>query len=84
MALQAMAVLLVLANIGSGLTGQVGRHDYSSDARLYYHGRCYHLDPNTILYRNIWTGILAFLDRSSRLRLTAQVLNFGAFLGFMG
>lgn len=87
---QAMAVLLVVANIGSGLTAQVGA------ARLLFGmGRdtvlpkrfFAYLDPrkNTPT-RNIWLiGIIAFAGSLvMHFELTADILNFGAFLGFMG
>lgn len=87
---QAMAVLLVVANIGAGLTGQVGA------ARLLFGmGRdnviprkiFSYLDPkrNTPTI-NIWMiGILAFVGAQfMSYELTAEILNFGAFLGFMG
>jgi putrescine importer len=87
---QAMAVLLVIANIGAGLTGQVGA------ARLLFGmgrdnvlpGRVFsYLDPkrNTPTL-NIWLiGILAFVGAQFMgYELTAEILNFGAFLGFIG
>ncbi len=87
---QAMGVLLVIANIGAGLTGQVGA------ARLLFGmGRdnvlprrfFSYLDPkrNTPT-RNIWLiGILAFAGAQfMSYELTAEILNFGAFLGFIG
>jgi putrescine importer len=87
---QAMAILLVVANIGAGLTSQVGA------ARLLFGmGRdnvfprkiFAYLDPkrNTPTF-NLWIiGVLAFggslvMDYE----LTGNLLNFGAFLGFMG
>ncbi len=87
---QAMAVLLVVANIGSGLTAQVGA------ARLLFGmGRdrvlpkrfFAYLDPrkNTPTL-NIWLiGVIAFAGSLvMHFELTAEILNFGAFLGFMG
>ncbi len=87
---QAMALMLFVANVGSGLTGQVGA------ARLLFGmGRdnvlprrfFSYLDPkhNTPTH-NIWLiGILAFLGAQvMSYELTAEILNFGAFLGFMG
>ena len=87
---QAMAVLLVIANIGAGLTGQVGA------ARLLFGmGRdgalprqiFSYLDPkrNTPTL-NIWIiGVLAFVGAQfMSYELTAEILNFGAFLGFIG
>ena len=87
---QAMALMLFVANVGSGLTGQVGA------ARLLFGmGRdnvlprrfFSYLDPkrNTPTH-NIWLiGILAFVGAQvMSYELTAEILNFGAFLGFMG
>jgi putrescine importer len=87
---QAMAVLLVIANIGAGLTGQVGA------ARLLFGmGRDGVLPRSFFSYldpkrnnptRNIWLiGILAFVGAQfMSYELTAEILNFGAFLGFIG
>ena len=87
---QAMAVLLVVANIGAGLTGQVGAarllfgmgRDNVLPRRIFSY-----LDPkrNTPT-RNIWLiGILAFAGAQfMTYELTAEILNFGAFLGFIG
>jgi amino acid transporter len=87
---QAMAVLLVIANIGAGLTGQVGAarllfgmgRDNVLPRRIFSY-----LDPkrNTPT-RNIWSiGVLAFVGAQfMSYELTAEILNFGAFLGFIG
>lgn len=87
---QAMAVLLVIANVGAGLTGQVGAarllfgmgRDNVLPRRIF----CY-LDPkrNTPTF-NIWMiGILGFVGAQfMSYELTAEILNFGAFLGFIG
>jgi amino acid transporter len=87
---QAMALLLVMANLGSGLTGQVG-----SARLLFGMGRdnvlprrvFAHLDPkrNTPTY-NIWImGILAFGGALvMKYEFAGEVLNFGAFLTFAG
>ena len=87
---QAMAILLVIANIGAGLTGQVGAarllfgmgRDNVLPRRIFSY-----LDPrrNTPT-RNIWLiGILAFVGAQfMSYELTAEILNFGAFLGFIG
>lgn len=87
---QAMAVLLIVANIGAGLTSQ------AAAARLMFGmGRDNvlpkkifgHLSPKrsnpTI---NIWIiGIVAFVgSKWMTVELTGELLNFGAFLGFMG
>jgi amino acid transporter len=87
---QAMGVILIVACLGSGLTGQVGA------ARLLYSmGREQvlprvpfgHLDPNTGIpsYNILFIGGLS-LGGSLLIRyeLAAEVLNFGAFLAFMG
>ncbi len=87
---QAMAVLIVIANIGSGLTGQVGAarllfgmgRDNVLPRRIFSY-----LDPkrNTPT-RNIWLiGIISFVGAQfMSYELTAEILNFGAFLGFIG
>jgi amino acid transporter len=87
---QAMAVLLIVANIGAGLTSQAGAarlmfgmgRDDVLPRRIFGY-----LDPKrnspTI---NIWIiGLLAFFGSLvMRFELTAELLNFGAFLGFTG
>jgi putrescine importer len=87
---QALAFILILANLGSGLSGQVGA------ARLLFGmGRdnvlpkkvFAYLDPrkNNPTY-NIWiVGLLAFGGALTlNYELAAECLNFGAFLAFMG
>jgi putrescine importer len=87
--LQATAIMLVVANIGAGFTAQVGA------ARLLYgmgrenviprrvFGRL-HPVHNTPDLNVILIGILAFLGTlCMSYELTAEILNFGAFLGFM-
>lgn len=88
--LQATALLLVVANIGAGLTSQVGA------ARLLFGmGRENVLPPrifarlhpvhNTPDLNVILLGVLAFVGAQfMSYELTAEILNFGAFLGFMG
>jgi putrescine importer len=88
--LNTMAMLLVVANIGAGLTSQIGA------ARLLFGmGRenvipkrfFAHLHPvrNTPDINIVLLGILAFLGAQVlSYELTAELLNFGAFLGFMG
>ena len=88
--LQATAIMLVVANIGAGLTSQVGA------ARLLFGmGRENVLPPrifarihpvhNTPDRNVILLGIVAFLGAQfMSYELTAEILNFGAFLGFMG
>ncbi len=86
----AMASLLVVAKVGAGLTTQVGA------ARLLYGmGRddliprrfFSYLDPvrNTPNH-NIWLiGIIAYIGALiMSYEVTAEILNFGAFFGFMG
>ena len=87
---QAMAILLVIANIGAGLTSQVGA------ARLLFGMGRENVIPRRIFARlhpvrntpwiNILLlGILAFCGAQvMSYELTAELLNFGAFLGFMG
>jgi putrescine importer len=87
---QAMALLLFVANVGAGLTGQVGAarllfgmgRDNVLPRRIFSY-----LDPkrNTPTI-NIWLiGILAFVGAQfMSYELTAEILNFGAFLGFIG
>lgn len=90
MLFQAVAFLLVIANIGSGITTQVsaarllfgmGRDDVIP-RRFFAHLHPVRNTPN----RNIWLiGILAFVGALvMSYELTAEILNFGAFLGFMG
>lgn len=87
---QAMAVLLVIANIGAGLTAQVGaaRLLFGMGRENVLPRRIFgYLDPrcNTPTI-NIWIiGVLAFFGSLvMSYELTAEMLNFGAFLGFMG
>lgn len=87
---QAMALLLAVANIGAGMTTQVGA------ARLLFGmGRDGVIPRRFFAYlhpvrntpsRNIWLiGILAYVGAQLlSYELTAEILNFGAFLGFMG
>lgn len=87
---QAMAILLVVANIGAGLTSQVGA------ARLLFGMGRENVIPRRIFaqlhpVRNtpwiniLLLGLLAFFGAQvMSYELTAELLNFGAFLGFMG
>jgi len=87
---QAMAILLVVANIGAMLTSQVGA------ARLLFGMGRENVIPRRIFaqlhpVRNtpwiniLLLGILAFVGAQfMSYELTAELLNFGAFLGFMG
>ena len=87
---QAMALMLVVANIGAGMTTQVGAarllFGMGRDAVLPKTFFAY-LDPvrNTPTRNTGLIGILAFVGALSlSYELTAEILNFGAFLGFMG
>lgn len=87
---EAMVILLAVANLGAGLTGQVGA------ARLLFGmGRddvlpkrfFAHLDAktNTPTFNIILIGALTFAGSlGKRYDLIGELLNFGAFLGFMG
>jgi len=87
---QTMGFTLILANLGSGLTGQVGA------ARLLFGmGRDNVLPRKVFGYLdpkrsnpsyNIWiVGILAFAGALALdYELAAECLNFGAFMAFMG
>ena len=87
---QAMAIVLVVANIGAGMTTQVGAarllfgmgRDNVIPRRFFAHLHPVRNTPN----RNIWViGILAYLGALvMSYEVTAEILNFGAFLGFMG
>ncbi len=90
MLLEATAILLVVANVGAGLTAQVGA------ARLLFgmgrenviperiFGRL-HPVHNTPDVNVILIGVMAFIGpQCMSYELTAEILNFGAFLGFMG
>jgi amino acid transporter len=88
--LNAMALMLVVANIGAGLTAQVGA------ARLLFGMGRENVIPKRIFARLhpvrntpyiniILLGILGFLGAQvMSYELTAELLNFGAFLGFLG
>lgn len=88
--LQAMAVVLIVASLGSGLTGQVaaarllfgmGRDNVLPKRFLgYLHSR-----RNTPVYNILLLGILSWAG-SMLLSYEhgAEILNFGAFLAFMG
>ena len=87
---EAMVLLLAIANLGAGLTGQVGA------ARLLFGmGRdnvlpkrfFAHLDAktNTPTFNILLIGALTFAGSlGKRYDLIGELLNFGAFLGFMG
>jgi putrescine importer len=87
---RATAMLLVVANIGAALTTQVAAarlmfgmgRDNVIPRRVFAH---LHPIRNTPNY-NIWlTGILAYVGALVvSYEVTAEIMNFGAFLGFMG
>jgi amino acid transporter len=87
---QAMAILLIVANIGAGLTSQAGaaRLMFGMGRDNVFPKRIFgYLDPKrnnpTV---NIWViGLVAFFGSLvMSFELTAELLNFGAFLGFTG
>jgi len=87
---QATVVLLTIANIGSGLTGQVGAarllFGMGRDSVLPKRFFAY-LDPkrNTPTFNIVLIGIFTFAGSlGKRYDLIGELLNFGAFLGFMG
>jgi putrescine importer len=87
--LKATAIMLVIANVGAGLTAQVGA------ARLLFGMGRENVIPEKIFGRLhpkhktpdvnvILIGVLAYLGAQFlSYELTAEILNFGAFLGFM-
>ena len=87
---RAMAILLLVAMIGAGLTTQVGAarllfgmgRDNLIPRRFFAH---LHPTRNTPNY-NIWlVGLLTYGGALvMSYEVTAEILNFGAFLGFMG
>jgi putrescine importer len=88
--LKATALLLVVANIGGGLTCQVGaaRLLYGMGRENVIPARYFsrlHPVRNTPDINIIMIGALAFVGAQvMSYELTAELLNFGAFLGFMG
>lgn len=88
--LKAMAIVLVVANIGAGLTSQVGAarllfgmgRENVIPKRIFGRLHPVHNTPDTNV---IILGVLAFVGAQLlSYELTAELLNFGAFLGFMG
>ena len=85
-----MAILLVVANVGAGITSQVGaaRLLFGMGRENAIPGRFFsrlHPVRNTPDINIILLGVLAFLGAQvMSYELTAELLNFGAFLGFMG
>jgi amino acid transporter len=88
--LKAMAFMLVVANIGAGLTGQVGaaRLMFGMGRENVIPRRIFarlHPVRNTPDFNIVLLGLLAFVGAQfMSYELTAELLNFGAFLGFMG
>lgn len=87
---RAMALMIVVASAGAGLTTQVG-----ASRLLYGMGRdkvipsrfFAYLDPvrNTPSRNILLIGLLAYVGSlAMSYEVTAEILNFGAFLGFMG
>jgi putrescine importer len=87
---EAMIVLLAIANLGAGLTGQVGAarllfgmgRDNVLPKRVFAY-----LSPknNTPTFNILLIGALTFAGSlGKRYDLIGELLNFGAFLGFMG
>lgn len=87
---QAMALVLVVANIGAGMTAQVGAarllFGMGRDGVIMRRFFAYLHPVRNTPSRNIWLiGILAYSGALVlSYELTAEILNFGAFLGFMG
>jgi len=86
---QAMAILLVVANVGAGLTGQLGAarvlFGMGRDGVLPRSWFAY-LDPkrNAPTYNIVLLGLSSFAGALYfNYETVAEVLNFGAFLGFM-
>jgi amino acid transporter len=87
---QALAVILILANLGSGLAGQAGvsrllfgmGRDNVIPRRFFAY-----LDPkrNTPSFNIVIVGLIAFLGAIVlNYERAAELINFGAFLAFMG
>jgi amino acid transporter len=88
--LEAAAIMFILANIGAGLASQVGAarlllgmgRDRVVPERIFAR---LHPVRNTPDASILFIGILAFTGAQfMSYELTAELLNFGAFLGFMG
>jgi len=87
---QALAFILILANLGSGLSGQAGLsrllfgmgRDNVIPRRFFAY-----LDPkrNTPSFNIVMIGLIAFLGAIVlNYERAAELINFGAFLAFMG
>jgi amino acid transporter len=88
--LEAVAIMFILANIGAGLASQVGAarlllgmgRDRVVPERIFARLHPVRNTPNASI---LFIGILAFTGAQfMSYELTAELLNFGAFLGFMG
>ena len=87
---EAMIILLAIANLGAGLTGQVGAarllfgmgRDNVLPRRFFAHLSA---KTNTPSFNIVLTGALTFAGSlGKRYDLIGELQNFGAFLGFMG
>lgn len=92
---QAMGIILVLAALGSGLTGGLGAarllfgmgRDGVLPRRFFGH---LHRETNTPTYNIILIGVIAYLGAvglnyiGNAYEHAGELLNFGAFLAFMG
>ena len=86
---QAMAAILILANIGSGLSAQAGvsRLLFGMGRDGVLPRRFSRLDPkrNTPVFNIVLVGAFAFLGALAlNYERAAELINFGAFLAFMG
>lgn len=85
----AMGILLVVANIGAGLTSQTGASRLlfgMGRDNIFPRGIFAHLSPRkTPTYNILIIGIIAFVGAQwATVEIVGHLLNFGAFLGFMG
>lgn len=88
--LKATAIMLIFANIGAGLTAQVGaarlllgmERDGVVPEKIFARLHPVRNTPDTSI---LIIGVMAFVGAQfMSYELTAELLNFGAFLGFMG
>ena len=88
--LKATAIMLIFANIGAGLTAQVGAarlllgmgRDGVVPEKIFARLHPVRNTPDTSI---LIIGVMAFVGAQfMSYELTAELLNFGAFLGFMG
>jgi amino acid transporter len=87
---QALAVVLIIANLGSGLSGQAGLsrllfgmgRDNVIPRRFFAY---LHPKRNTPSFNIVMIGVIAFLGAIVlNYERAAELINFGAFLAFMG